>query len=297
MKKETLLGNPIITPLNNIKKTSPSRYAMYADTYALLAYHTGNMKDALKYQTIACEADDFESAEMNERYAVFFEKAKGSKETEELLTHLIAKGAASTAMKGQHKRVFLANNTLESAYGKYVTELEKAAIQKKRKEIEEQMMEEDAPAFDLTNLDGKNISLESLKDKIVVVDFWATWCGPCKASFPAMQTAVNKYKDRDDVAFVFIDTWERVDKDEKAKNAADFITSKGYTFNVLLDNDNKIVTDYKVQGIPTKFVVDKNGKIRFKSVGFSGNDEDLVRELDMMIEMAGGDADGLSGTP
>ena len=291
----TLSHKPDRLSLKQWKKRLKGSYGMIADTYALCAYHTGDVEDALKYQLKSCEQGDFNDAEMNGRYALYFEKVNGGEKTEELLTHLIAKGSASSAMKERHKELFLENNTMESAYDKLLVELERAAIEKHRKEIKEKMISKDAPAYELVNLDGEKVSSESLKGKVVIVDFWATWCGPCKASFPGMQKAVNKYKDRDDVAFVFIDTWERVE--DKEKNAAEFIASKEYTFNVLMDNDNAVVKSFGVSGIPTKFVVDKKGKIRFKSVGFSGNDDELVRELDMMIEMAGGGSGDLTGAP
>ena len=114
-------------------------------------------------------------------------------------------------MREQHKRLFMANNTLETAYDKYLVGLEKAAKEKMKEELEEKMIKEEAPSFQLVNFDGEQVSLESLKGKVVVIDFWATCCGPCIASFPDMQTAVNNYKDRDDVAFVFVDTWENAE--------------------------------------------------------------------------------------
>jgi thiol-disulfide isomerase/thioredoxin len=123
-----------------------------------------------------------------------------------------------------------------------------------------------------------------LKDKVVVVDFWATWCGPCKASFPGMQKMVNKYKDDPNVKFVFIDTWENGENKEKL--VSEFINTNKYTFHVLMDNDSKVVADFKVDGIPTKFVIDKKGIIRFKAVGFDGSDDKLMTELTAMIEMA-----------
>jgi thiol-disulfide isomerase/thioredoxin len=64
-------------------------------------------------------------------------------------------------------------------------------------------------------LNGNEVSLEQFKGKIVIIDFWATWCGPCLQSFPGLQTSVDKYKDNNDVKFLFINTWERVDRQEE----------------------------------------------------------------------------------
>ena len=151
-------------------------------------------------------------------------------------------------------------------------------------ELRKSMLNEAAPSFALYDLNKNKVDIADLKNKIVVVDFWATWCGPCKASFPGMQKMVNKYKDNPEVKFVFVDTWEK--GDNKAKNAGDFITANKYTFHVLQDNEDKVVEQFKVEGIPTKFVIDKNGVIRFKAIGFDGSDEKLVTELTAMIELA-----------
>lgn len=268
---------------NNLEYTK----AMFADTYALLAFKNEKNDEALKYQTIAAEKDNFQTGDMSERYMVYFEKMNTPQETEKKLAELIAEGKATSKMMEQHKRLFIANNTIETAYEKYVANLEKEAKANKRKEIESKILDESAPSFTLRNLKGEEVTLESLKGKVLVLDFWATWCGPCKASFPGMQTAVNKFANRKDVEFLFIDTWEKVE--DKAKAAGDYVASNSYTFNVLMDLDNDVVTRYGVSGIPTKFVVDRNGRIRFKAVGFNGNDQELVEELSTMIEIAGGD--------
>ena len=62
---------------------------------------------------------------------------------------------------------------------------------------------------------------------------------------------------------------------------------KNYPFYVLMDNENKMVTDFEVSGIPTKFILDKQGNIRFKAVGFEGNTDALADEVEQMIELAG----------
>ena len=260
--------------------------AMYADTYALLAYKNGDMKDALKHQKMSCEAAEFGEAEMNERYSIYFEKVNGEEATEELIAGLIGKGKATQAMKDRHKRLYIANNTVESAYTKYVTHLEETAKASMFSELKDKMIDEPSPKFDLVNLAGDRISSEDLKGKVVVVDFWATWCGPCKASFPGMQDAVTKFEKSDDVAFVFIDTWESGKNVEE--KVSDFISKNNYSFNVLMDTDASTTSAYGVKGIPSKFVIGKDGNLKFKSTGFSGSNDELVKEITMMIELAGG---------
>lgn len=147
-----------------------------------------------------------------------------------------------------------------------------------------------APDFNLEDINGETVHLGSLRGKVVILDFWATWCTPCIKSFPAMEMAMVQYKDDKDVVFLFVNTWERA-KDPRTL-VKDFFEKRKFDFYVLLDlkdperNTNKVAEDYKLNGIPAKFIIDREGIVRYHGTGFTGDDQKVVEELSKMIEFA-----------
>ncbi len=120
-----------------------------------------------------------------------------------------------------------------------------------------------APDFTLKTLDGKEITLSQLKGKVVLLDFWATWCGPCKESIPHL---IQLYKDYRQNGFELVGM--NVDRGD-GEAVRRFVVSMDIPYPVVVAPED-VVRSYRVTGIPATFLIDREGKIRERVAGFSG---------------------------
>lgn len=236
-------------------------YIGYADTYALILFKQQKYDSAFIIQDEIYKLDTLGmGTDGRERYALYMEKSKGPGQTKSFIEQQLSEGQSSTLMITQLYEIYKKLNIPDSEFEK-VMQASSTLINKKMKEdVIARFGDTKEIDFMLTNLEGKNIKLSDYKGKVVVLDFWATWCGPCRASFPHMQELVNEYKNKD-VVFFFIATWQNGKPGEVKAEVSKFINDNKYTFNVLFDYNNDILAKYKIQGIPTKIVIDKSGEI------------------------------------
>ena len=127
-----------------------------------------------------------------------------------------------------------------------------------------------APPFTLDDLDGKKVSLADLKGKVVVLDMWATWCGPCVASLPHLDELAKGYREKGAAVAVYA-----VNQQEDAAKVKPFVAKKKWTLPVLLDSDGAMGKAYKADAIPETVIVGKDGTVKKVFVG-SGNEKGIA---------------------
>lgn len=118
--------------------------------------------------------------------------------------------------------------------------------------------------FELENLNGEKVRLSDLRGKVVVVNFWATWCIPCVEEMPSFQEIQDQFPD-----FVMIG----IDQKERTDQVKTFLEGKGINYQILLDFNGKVSGSYKVFMLPTTFFVDAEGMIRFRHYGIMTPDQ------------------------
>jgi thiol-disulfide isomerase/thioredoxin len=133
-----------------------------------------------------------------------------------------------------------------------------------------------APDFQAARLDGTPVRLGSLKGKVVFLNFWATWCPPCREEMPSMEALYQVFRETD-LEFLAIDI------QEDRNTVAAFVTEHGLNFPVALDSTGRISAEYGIRGIPTTFIIDREGGVVASVVG--GRDWNTPAVLDALEQL------------
>lgn len=136
-----------------------------------------------------------------------------------------------------------------------------------------------APDFSVTMFDGSTVKLSDLKGKVVLLNFWATWCPPCRAELARVQKdIINRFKGK---PFVFLP----VSRGDSREAVEAFRNKMGYTFPMGLDSDSTLYRKYAKTYIPRNFLIDKSGRVVKASVGYNAEEfDELIKLIDKTIK-------------
>ncbi len=135
-----------------------------------------------------------------------------------------------------------------------------------------------APALALKDMDGKTVELAGLRGKVVIINFWATWCPPCRREFPSMERLRQKIAGKP-VVILGVDEGETVDIIDQFTSTLDLQPQ----FPILLDLDGEAMAAWPVRGLPTTFFIDKHGRLAYSAVG--GRDFEHPEMLRLIEDM------------
>jgi len=208
-------------------------------------------------------------------------KLKENRKAFDILWKLLVKNPTDSAVLNLAQNNFLKYNQSTEDFNSKVAELERLEIAQLTSKTMQLMMNKPGPQLSgIVDLEGRPVTAEMMKGKIVVLDFWATWCVPCMHEMPYFHKVFEKYRDNKNVMFMVVNSGAN-NTIEDAKKWT--IQNPQYQFPVYFNNDKNIGEKVGFNLIPTIAVIDQQGKMQFKTIGFEG--EILQKKLDVEISI------------
>jgi len=284
LAKEEFKAKPWDVSQERWDRTKAQTIGNYLDTYGWVYYQKGNYFKALEQLQEAFRFIPEPTIEYHLGLAYY-----QTGQLDSAITHLAdcLAGQVEDPQKAKtdFETVYLARHKNKNGMEDLLT---KARDKKTAEEIKADsasaatVIGRPAPEFRLSDLDGTIHKLSDHRGKVVVLDFWATWCQPCKMSLPLVDKAFLASQDKEVLFFAV--NLEGTDKKDMVKS---FWIRKGYGFPVLMGGmmGNGIDKVYQVSGIPTTFVIDKNGIIKYRHIGYRQNlDQLLLKEIEELLK-------------
>jgi peroxiredoxin len=143
--------------------------------------------------------------------------------------------------------------------------------------VKAEMIDSPAPDFTLKSRTGENIKLSELRGEVVMINFWASWCAPCRQEMPLLEVLYEKYGD---LGFVLLG----INVEEDSTKADELLKEIPVTFPVLYDNKNEVTKLYNVVAMPSTVIIDRDGKMRFLHRGYlPGYEEEYAKQVKALI--------------
>lgn len=260
-------------------------YYYGAPLFATILVENGFFEEAYPYASAAQSVQNYKQANLNETYVRVLEGLHKDKELLIALETAYRLNQSSTYMLDLMKTIYLEKHGgKDDGYKEYLSALRDPNRSNELKsKIQKMLINEEITDFELYDQYGNLVHLSAQKGKIIVLDFWASWCAPCKAAFPGMKLAQAHFNTDPNVLFYFVNTQER--KSDMKDYVTRYMSENDFPFTVLLDEDSKVSKALGVGPIPHKMVIDINNRLRFSEVGYMGSPSELAEEVVEMVNI------------
>lgn len=251
--------------------------------YALALSAAGKHKQAVNAAITAYELDKGERLEVAASYVKLMTAAGRYQDGLNATSSMILNDKWDDELLEEFKNLHVKMNGSDQGFESLVEELKMKAMAKR---YTEKMLSLEAPDFTVEVHSGNQLTLSDLKGKVVVLDFWALWCGPCMRAFPFFQQAQEYYRDNPDVVLLAVNTMENIQGEVLKNRVSAFLEDNEYTFEVVYDfNRTAVARMYGVEGIPTRITIGPDGKLQFRDVGFSGEEMflNMRAQIDLLL--------------
>ncbi|MDQ0107250.1 thiol-disulfide isomerase/thioredoxin [Chitinophaga terrae (ex Kim and Jung 2007)] len=263
------------------------------NTHISLLYALKRYAKAKDYFSYLSEKGAFGSADLNRIHLDILRQTGDNDAMLPFLENCAKANAMTAGMTDTLKMLFTEKNKTPGAFDTYLASLKSGKEAEELKAyVKEHLTNQEYVPFALEDPSGKLVRSSDWGDKIVVLDFWATWCKPCISAFPGMQMLVDKYASDPGVAIYMVGTMQNGNYKQKSEG---YVKQEGYRFNLLHDGINKssgsqdavfrtFVPFFNSSAIPRKVIL-KDGVMRYTAEGYSGSPSKLVDELSYAIEL------------
>lgn len=273
---------PFVADSTRVKTVAEAKSSLYS-IIALNKMYLGQKVEALAYAAKAEALGANKESLLN--VALVFEQAGNPEKAFDAIWKVLLTDPADTVAVKSAKANFLKFNPSELEFNAKLKALEKLKISQLKALLKTQLMNKPGPELSgLTDLKGKPVTKEMMKGKIVVLDFWATWCVPCMQEMPYLQKVYDKYKSNPNVMFMVVNSGAR----NTIKDAIGWeAKNQQYTFPLYFNNDPDIGEKVGFTLIPTIAVIDQNEKMQFRTIGFEGAELEhkLAAQIDILLEV------------
>jgi len=223
-----------------------------------------------------------ERPEINERLAECYLRNGNDNKVLELCANSLRRGISTNKLVEYYRTAYQKLTGSEKKFDQVLAEARDFKKNRMKEGLSDAKSSLQAIDFRLKGLDGRTVQLSHMRGKVVVLDFWATWCAHCKAALPALEKIYNKYQDNPAVVILAIDTQEADTSADLAVRIKKYFTQNHFTFPVLFD-DGFVNKQYNVSALPTQIIIDRHGLIRSRTIGFLG-EQTMIDEMSLFID-------------